>query len=116
MRRRLVLFDVDGTLITDGGAARSAFAEALRSVFDYHGDLRRYDFSGRTDPQITTMVLRDAGWSEEAIKAKFEELWPTYLAGLARNATPERVRALPGIPALIDALHEERNVTLALLT
>jgi len=116
MRRRLVLFDIDGTLITDGGAARSAFAEALRSVFGYDGDLRRYDFSGRTDPQITTMVLRDAGWSEEAIKAKFEELWPTYLAGLARNATPERVRALPGIPALIDALHEERNVTLALLT
>ena len=116
MRRRLVLFDIDGTLITDGGAARSAFADALRSVFDYDGDLRRYDFSGRTDPQITTMVLRDAGWSEEAIAEKFEELWPTYLAGLARNATPERVRALPGIPALIDALHEERNLMLALLT
>jgi len=60
MRRRLVLFDIDGTLITDGGASRSAFADALRQVFDYQGDLARYDFSGRTDPQITTMVLSDA--------------------------------------------------------
>lgn len=116
MRRRLVLFDIDGTLITDGGAARSAFADALRTVFDYDGNLLRYDFSGRTDPQITTMVLRDAGWSEDAIAAKFGDLWPVYLAGLARSATSERVRALPGIPALVAALHDQPNVQLALLT
>jgi len=116
MRRRLVLFDIDGTLISDGGAARAAFADALRTVFHYDGDLRRYDFSGRTDPQITTMVLRDAGWSDEAIAVKLEELWPVYLAGLARTATAERVRALPGIPTLVSALHEHRDVTLALLT
>ena len=116
MRRRLVLFDIDGTLITDGGAARSAFADALRTVFHYDGDVRRYDFSGRTDPQITTMVLRDAGWSEEAVAAKLDELWPVYLAGLARNATAERVRALPGIPELVHALSGERSVQLALLT
>jgi phosphoglycolate phosphatase len=116
MRRRLVLFDIDGTLITDGGAARAAFADALRTVFGYDGDLRRYDFSGRTDPQIATMVLRDAGWSEAAVAAKLEELWPVYLAGLARNATAARVRALPGIPALVNALHDHGDVTLALLT
>ena len=116
MRRRLVLFDIDGTLVTDGGASRSAFGDALRAVFDYDGDLRRYDFSGRTDPQITTMVLRDSGWSEEAVSKKLEELWPVYLAILARNATSERVRALPGIRALVDALRAERGVQLALLT
>lgn len=116
MRRRLVLFDIDGTLITDGGAARSAFTDALRNVFGYDGDLRRYDFSGRTDPQITTMVLRDAGWSERDIAQKFDELWPVYLEGLARNATSDRVRALPGIRELVAALHDERRVTLALLT
>src|SRR5450432_1566755 len=116
MRRRLVLFDIDGTLITDGGASRSAFADALRTVFGYDGDLRRYDFSGRTDPQIATMVLRDAGWTEEAVNAKLDELWPVYLAGLARNASAGSVRALPGIPSLVNALHAERSVTLGLLT
>ena len=116
MRRRLVLFDIDGTLVTDGGASRSAFADALRIVFGYEGDLRRYDFSGRTDPQITTMVLRDAGWSDDAVKARFDELWPVYLNGLARNTAAGSVRALPGIPALVDALRAERSITLALLT
>ena len=116
MRRRLVLFDIDGTLITDGGASRSAFGDALRTVFNYDGDLRRYDFSGRTDPQITTMVLRDSGWSEEQVAERLEELWPVYIAGLTRNATTDRVRALPGIPALVDALRGEPSVQLALLT
>ncbi len=114
MPRRLVLFDIDGTLITDGGAARAAFTEALKRVFGYEGDLRRYDFSGRTDPQITIMVLGDAGWSEPEIAARFDDLWREYLDGLSRHATPDRVRALPGIPELLDALRGV--VTLGLLT
>ena len=116
MHRRLVLFDIDGTLITDGGASRSAFADALRAVYGYEGDLGRYDFSGRTDPQITAMVLQDAGWEPAAITERFPALWETYLGGLARNATPALVRVLPGIPRLVEALAAEPAVLLALLT
>lgn len=114
--RRLVLFDIDGTLIRDGGASRAAFAEALRSIFGYDADLARYDFSGRTDPQITTMVLRDAGWNDDAINQKLDDLWKLYLDGLKRNATRDRVRVLPGIPEVLEALSAERGVTLGLLT
>ncbi|HEX2059968.1 MAG TPA: HAD family hydrolase [Thermoanaerobaculia bacterium] len=113
---RLVLFDIDGTLLTDRGASRDAFAEGLRAVYGYDRDLARYDFSGRTDPQITHMVLRDAGFSPEEIEAGMPRLWEVYLAALARNATPERVRVMPGIPALVAALHEHQDVVLALLT
>ena len=113
---RLVLFDIDGTLITDGGASREAFGAALTAVYGYDGDLRRYDFSGRTDPQITRMVLEDAGFTRAKVDARFPELWEHYVAGLARNATPGRVRALAGIPALVDALASRDDVTLALLT
>jgi phosphoglycolate phosphatase len=113
---RLVLFDIDGTILTDNGASRGAFAEALSTVHAYDGDLARYDFSGRTDPQIARMVLADAGFSPEAIDGKMYRLWEHYLAGLARNATPDRVRVLPGIRPLIDALAEHEDVALALLT
>jgi phosphoglycolate phosphatase len=113
---RLVLFDIDGTLLTDRGAARDAFGVALESVYGYAGDLSRYDFSGRTDPQIARMVLRDAGFSDESIDAHMPQLWDVYLEGLGRNATPERVRALPGIRELVAALHEHDGVVLALLT
>jgi len=113
---RLVLFDIDGTLITDRGAARDSFADALASVYGYRGELSRYDFSGRTDPQITRMVLRDADFSDADIDARLPQLWEVYLAGLARNATPERVRTLPGIRALVDELESHASVILGLLT
>ncbi len=116
MPRKLVLFDIDGTLITDGGAAREAFAAALGRVFGYGGDLGRYDFSGRTDPQITFTVLGDAGFSDADIESRLPQLWESYLGGLSRNATPGRVRTLPGIQALLDALADHDRALLGLLT
>jgi phosphoglycolate phosphatase len=113
---KLVLFDIDGTLMTDNGASRDAFADALREVYGYDDDLSRYDFSGRTDPQIAHMVLADAGFSREAVEAQLPRLWERYLNGLARNATPERVRVMPGMRELVAALHEHDRVALALLT
>jgi phosphoglycolate phosphatase-like HAD superfamily hydrolase len=44
-----------------------------------------------------------------------DALWSVYLAHLGANA-PGRVRALPGVVALLDALRAEARVTLALLT
>jgi phosphoglycolate phosphatase-like HAD superfamily hydrolase len=116
VRQRLVLFDIDGTLITDGGVSRDAFGRALTLVYGYDGELQRYDFSGRTDPQITHMVLGDAGYPAETIDAHIDELWVNYLDGLARNATSERLRTLGGIRELLEALVSIDEVTLGLLT
>lgn len=113
---RLVLFDIDGTLLTDRGAAREAFAVALESVYGYDGDLSRYDFSGRTDPQIARMVLRDHGLGDDAIDAHLPRLWEIYLERLDRNIAGGRVDALPGMRELVDALHAHDGVVLALLT
>jgi phosphoglycolate phosphatase len=115
--RRLVLFDIDGTLLTDGGAARAAFADALAAVYGYDRDLAPYDFSGRTDPQIAFMVLRDAGFADDAIASAMPSLWQHYLGGLERNASVAgRVRVLPGIREVLAVLATRDDVTLALLT
>ncbi|MFZ2491847.1 MAG: haloacid dehalogenase-like hydrolase [Thermoanaerobaculia bacterium] len=114
---RLVLFDIDGTLVTDRGASRDAFADALSEVYGYRGDLSGYDFSGRTDPQISHMVLGDAGFSAETIDARIRDLWEIYTAGLERNAAaPGLVRGLPGMRPLLDALSAIQGAVLALLT
>lgn len=113
---RLVLFDIDGTLLTDHGASRDAFREALANVFDYAGDLGRYDFSGRTDPQIAHMVLGDAGVPPGSVEESLPRLWKHYLDLLERNATPARVEVMPGIRRLVDELHRQEEVVLALLT
>ena len=112
---KLVLFDIDGTLITDDGAARSAFTGALREVYAHDEPLDRYDFSGRTDPQIARMILEDSGWTTAEVDARFSELWNSYLGQLARNAQGS-VRTLPGVVPLLDALLREPRVTLGLLT
>ncbi|HEY0372760.1 MAG TPA: HAD hydrolase-like protein [Thermoanaerobaculia bacterium] len=114
--RRLVLFDIDGTILTDRGASRAAFGDALRAIFDYDGDLRRYDFSGRTDPQIAHMVLRDAGHAPQDIDARLPRFWELYLEGLRRNATAERVHVMDGIRELLAELATHQDVVLALLT
>ena len=113
---RLVLFDIDGTILTDHGASREAFHDALREVFDYRGDLSRYDFSGRTDPQIARMVLADAGFDARSIDDGLPELWDRYVAGLERTVVPSRVEVMPGVRELIDALASHAGVALALLT
>jgi phosphoglycolate phosphatase len=112
---KLVLFDIDGTLITDGGAARESFGVALDATYGYRGDLRRYDFSGRTDPQIARMVLRDADFSDAQIDARMPQMWERYIAELETNADG-RVRELPGMRAILDALRERSDVIVALLT
>lgn len=114
--RRLVLFDIDGTLLTDRGAARDAYAVALNAIYGYESDLSRYDFSGRTDPQITFMVLRDAGFPDATIERELPRLWEVYLTGLAKNVESGPVHVLPGIRDLLAALSTHDDVVLGLLT
>jgi phosphoglycolate phosphatase-like HAD superfamily hydrolase len=113
--RKLVLFDIDGTLVTVGRAARDAFGAALADVYGYDGDLDHYDFSGRTDPQIAAMILGDAGLTSGEIEARLPALWTHYLEGLRRNVGG-RARVLPGIGALLEMLAVDERAVLGLLT
>lgn len=116
MRRRLLLFDIDGTLIRDDGAAREAYGIGLREIFGFEGSLKPYDFSGRTDPQITYMVLGDAGYSERDITARFDDLWDVYTRELASRASRDRVHLLAGVRELLELLAGDETFTIALLT
>lgn len=115
---RLVLFDVDGTLVHTHGAGSRSVREALRQVYGRTGPMDRYDFHGRTDPQIVRELMRMAGLDDEAIDRGMDELWALYLDRLAqeleRPGTTTEV--LPGVVDLLDALHETQNDLVALLT
>ena len=54
---KLVLFDVDGTLLTASGAGRRALDRALWDVYGTAGPIDAYDFRGGTDPQIVWDLL-----------------------------------------------------------
>lgn len=116
--KRLVLFDVDGTLVTTHGAGSRAVRRALLEVYGETGPIDTYDFHGRTDPQIVRALLRQAGLEDAAIDARLDDLWDVYLAGLADELRrPEAdARPLPGIVPLLDALHDAGEDLVALLT
>jgi len=113
---RLILFDIDGTILRDDGMAREAYAIALREVYGHERSLRPYDFSGLTDPQITRIVLGDAGYADDVISEKLDALWVVYLREMRARVSAGRVRLMPGVVALIELLEREPEVTLALLT
>ena len=58
---RLLLFDIDGTLVRCGRQVREAFAESLVEVFGTTGEIDAYDFGGKTDPQIVRDLMVGAG-------------------------------------------------------
>lgn len=116
MQRRLVLFDIDGTLIRDDGAAREAYSEALAAVYDFTGPITGYDFSGKTDPQITYWVLGDAGYSRADVDAHLPRFWDHYISGLESRVSRDRVHLLDGVKPLLDRLDDDERVLIALLT
>jgi phosphoglycolate phosphatase len=115
--QRLILFDIDGTLLTAGGAAARAFHRALLEVFGTAGPIQGHSFAGKTDPQIASELLRAAGLSEDEITHRFPALWAAYLRDLPGELARSRIRVLPGVHDLLDRLEAHRNGTaLGLLT
>jgi phosphoglycolate phosphatase-like HAD superfamily hydrolase len=117
MPRRLVLFDIDGTLLTAAGAGRTAFQKGLEETYGPVGSLATHAFAGKTDPQIAYEVLGELGWQPEDVTPRLPALFERYLGHLAAELPrSERARTMPGVGPLLDALRHEAGVTLGLLT
>ncbi len=113
--RWLVLFDIDGTLLSASGVSGRALRAALRDTFGTEGH-DAYDYSGKTDPQIVRELMRSAGLPEAQVEAKRAGALERYRAELEASLRPEHVRPKPGVHALLDALAGDERVVLGLLT
>lgn len=114
---KLVLFDVDGTLLTASGAGRRALDRALRDVYGTAGPIDAYDFRGGTDPQIIRDLLAHAGLSEAAIAAGEMAVYRHYEALLEAEIGDGRgVSLYPGVRELVETLAARDDVVIGLLT
>ena len=115
--RRLILFDIDGTLIYADGAGKRAIHAALDDVFGPTHPIPGYTFGGRTDPEIVRDLLRASGRGDDEIEAGLERLWALYLANLEREIRAIDVHPLPGVSGLLDRVEEAGGeVVLGVLT
>jgi phosphoglycolate phosphatase len=99
---KLLLFDIDGTLLTTFGAGRAAVCQAAKDLFGLEEDLAGITIAGNTDGSIFREVLAKHGISisEENID-RFTE---AYFVRLTKNLSKNAGTVLPGIKELLNAI------------
>jgi len=112
----LLLFDIDGTLLTSDGVGRRTIRETLEGIIGRPVTSETVSFSGRTDPAIMRDVLIESGCSRE----EAEELLPSCLDAFAEifcdRIAPRHMTVLPGVHALLDTVTTRYGLPLGLIT
>ena len=113
---RLVLFDIDGTLLISRGIGREAKRRAMQECFGRTGDLDNHVFGGKTDWRIVADLLAPHGMSS----ADIGRAMPAYEAVMARHmreiSAGYSADAIPYAMELVSALRERDDTLIGLVT
>ena len=113
---KLVLFDIDGTLLTSIGAGRNAVLESMEAICGQAISIDGVEFAGRTDPAILQDILEvNDLWTLNG-QDLLQECLRAYADVLKERLHPEGVRVFPGVRGLVDTLAGAPDVVLGLLT
>lgn len=99
---RLVLFDIDGTLIHSGGAGEKAFARVCETEFGVPNGAARLHFAGRTDPSIVRDFFQQH--RIEASRENFERFFDHYVFHLDHLLGQLNGSVLPGVHDMLREL------------
>ncbi len=113
---KLVLFDIDGTLLVCGPQVRPLFASALVEVFGTAGEVDSFDFTGRTDPGIVLDLITGAGLPEAVVRERLPRMRSLYTERLDRALDRRGMVLLPGVEEILERLAGRGDVVTALLT
>ena len=114
MPKRLLLFDIDGTLIHSGGAGVEALKLTLTERFGISDDLRDIEIAGMTDSGIVVSIL-----NKHKIPATNENVTAfldSYVHFLSLELPRRKGKLLPGVLELLQKLKSRPHLVLALLT
>jgi phosphoglycolate phosphatase-like HAD superfamily hydrolase len=99
---RLILFDIDGTLIQSGGAGEEAFGRVAEAEFGIANGTAQLRFAGRTDPSIVRDFFVQHGIAPT--DENFRRFYDRYLIFLAETLREITGRILPGVPEWLQEL------------
>ena len=99
---RLVLFDIDGTLILSGGAGEKAFERVCETEFGVRNGTARLNFAGRTDPAIVREFFEQH--AIDSSPANFQRFFERYVFLLDHMLHRLDGRVLPGVGAMLAEL------------
>jgi len=92
---RLILFDIDGTLVHTGGAGIKAFAKVFATEFGVHDGVERIKFAGRTDVNLVREFFGVNGIA--ATPENFRHFFESYVFWLDHILAHSHTEACPGI-------------------
>jgi phosphoglycolate phosphatase len=115
---KLVLFDIDGTILLTSGAGRRAIVAAIGETLGSTRAVGRISFDGKTDPQIVLELLQSAGHAEPPSPELIDAICRRYVELLAveLEQPTTRTTVMPGVYQLLDRLAGTEGVILGLLT
>lgn len=113
---RLILFDIDGTLIRSNGAGRAALVFALEEIFGTAGPIDKYQMAGKTDPLIVTELLQAEGIGLEEIESGLDLVYERMAERGQTIFSEFAIEPCRGVTALLDALQREEQAILGLVT
>ncbi len=119
MTERLVLFDIDGTILVSSGAGKRALTRVMAHAVGDPEVFGKVRFDGKTDPQIIIELLEAAGHGPQPDDSVVDSMCRQYLELLTHELesmdAPKPV-LMPGVLELLDALERSQRATLGLLT
>jgi len=110
----ICLFDIDGTLLSSGGAGKAAMESALAAEFGLAQVQQGIPYSGRTDRAIGRDLLRFH--DIDPSPANWRRLQDAYLGNLPACLKRHNGKVLPGIAVLLEHLAGREQVVVGLLT
>ncbi len=118
MRKKLILFDLDCTLLWSDGAGRAAIHQAFIDELGTLAPLEDYSFAGKTDSAIARELLRAANHPEAENDEYVMRVCDRYVELLEGELkSPDRnVRVLVGVHELLEKLRGRKDAVLGLLT
>ncbi len=112
----LLLFDIDGTILTTFGQAKRAFEFALMEIFGTKGPIDSFSWSGKLDSMIVYELMEGAGIKREEIEKNLKKTLKLYEKTLKKIIEPERVYLKEGVVKVIKDASKDKNILLGLCT
>ncbi|MDI6603293.1 MAG: HAD family hydrolase [Patescibacteria group bacterium] len=111
---KLILFDIDKTLVTSSKAHHKAFSEAFLKVYGVDTTIDIINSHGMTEQQIIIEVLKKNGLDEQTIKSKLQECMKVMIDSFNKNIDNDEIIMLDGVKELLEEL--KNNVLMGLVT
>lgn len=113
---KLLLFDIDQTLLESSKGHHQAFEVAIRDIFGIEVTLDRFEHGGMTDRQIIAELMRLEGVNEKAIESRLDPCIRVMEKVYAELLRDDELLVLKGVPELLESLSRQPTILMGLIT